>query len=160
MNWAAIGATGEVLGALAVFITLIYLAYQIRQNTRSMDENRQLAITQSQQDWTAMFNQAMISMAESDFIAKIMLEVGTGKVSELNTEEKVRLSYHMTAMAARLDMMFLQYQNGFLPQETYDATFVNSIRTFGPLMVDLNAGLSMRRPSFVKELERIIANDA
>ena len=34
MNWTAIGATGEVLGALAVFLTLIYLAIQIRTSTK------------------------------------------------------------------------------------------------------------------------------
>ena len=36
MNWEAIGAIGEVTGAIAVVITLIYLAVQIRQNTRGI----------------------------------------------------------------------------------------------------------------------------
>jgi hypothetical protein len=36
MNWEAIGAIGENVGALAVFLTLIYLAIQIRQNTRAV----------------------------------------------------------------------------------------------------------------------------
>ena len=36
MNWEAIGATGEVVGAVAVFATLVYLAIQIRQNTASL----------------------------------------------------------------------------------------------------------------------------
>ena len=34
MNWDAIGAIGETLGAIAVVVTLIYLAAQIRQNSR------------------------------------------------------------------------------------------------------------------------------
>lgn len=34
MNWEAIGAVGEIVGALAVVATLIYVAIQIRQNTR------------------------------------------------------------------------------------------------------------------------------
>ena len=33
VNWEAIGAVGEMLGALGVIVTLIYLATQIRQNT-------------------------------------------------------------------------------------------------------------------------------
>ena len=36
MNWEAIGAVGEVLGALGVIATLSYLAVQIRQNTRTV----------------------------------------------------------------------------------------------------------------------------
>ena len=34
MNWEALGATGEVLGAAGVIITLVYLSLQVRQNTR------------------------------------------------------------------------------------------------------------------------------
>ncbi len=33
MNWDVLGAIGEIIGAVAVFATLVYLAVQIRQNT-------------------------------------------------------------------------------------------------------------------------------
>ncbi len=36
MNWDAIGAIGEVLGALGVIATLIYLTTQLRLNTNAM----------------------------------------------------------------------------------------------------------------------------
>lgn len=36
MNWEAIGAIGEIIGASAVIATLVYLAIQIRQNTRAV----------------------------------------------------------------------------------------------------------------------------
>ena len=35
MNWEAIGAVGELVGAFAVVVTLLYLAAQIRQNNAS-----------------------------------------------------------------------------------------------------------------------------
>ena len=47
MNWEAIGATGEVVGAVAVFATLVYLAIQIRQNTASLKASSHHAITDS-----------------------------------------------------------------------------------------------------------------
>ena len=34
MNWDAIGAVGEILGAAALFASLIYLALQIRIQNR------------------------------------------------------------------------------------------------------------------------------
>ena len=34
MNWEAIGAVGEIVGAAAVVLTLFYLAIQVRHNTR------------------------------------------------------------------------------------------------------------------------------
>ena len=33
MNWLALGAVAESIGAAAIFISLIYVAIQIRQNT-------------------------------------------------------------------------------------------------------------------------------
>lgn len=36
MNWEAIGAVGEVGGAIGVIVTLIYLAGQLRQNTKAL----------------------------------------------------------------------------------------------------------------------------
>ena len=42
MNWEAIGAIGEVVGAIAVVTTLIILLIQVRQNTQSMIEANRL----------------------------------------------------------------------------------------------------------------------
>jgi len=50
MNWQAIGAIGEIVGAVAVVATLLYLARDIRQNSRS------LAIS-ALRDTTANWNQ-------------------------------------------------------------------------------------------------------
>jgi hypothetical protein len=38
MNWEAIGTVAEVVGAVAVVVSLVYLAAQIRQNTRQVEE--------------------------------------------------------------------------------------------------------------------------
>ena len=35
MNWDAIGAVGELVGATAVVVSLVYVAVQIRQNTKA-----------------------------------------------------------------------------------------------------------------------------
>ena len=38
MNWEAVGAIGEIVGAIAVVLSLVYLAAQIRQNTKLVEE--------------------------------------------------------------------------------------------------------------------------
>lgn len=45
MNWEAIGAIGEIVGAIAVLVTLIYLAMQVRQSsdTQRAQTHQQLA---------------------------------------------------------------------------------------------------------------------
>jgi hypothetical protein len=36
MNWEAVGAVGEIIGAVAVIVSIIYLALQVRQNTGAL----------------------------------------------------------------------------------------------------------------------------
>ena len=47
MNWDAIGAIGQVIGSVAVLVTLVYLAIQVRhaqeQSKRAIDETRHMA---------------------------------------------------------------------------------------------------------------------
>jgi len=50
MNWDAISAIGEILGAIAVVATLGYLAVQIRQNTTALSVSSFHASTQFA-DW-------------------------------------------------------------------------------------------------------------
>ena len=42
MNWEAVGALGEVVGAAAVVLTLVFLAIQLRQNTQATRESNRL----------------------------------------------------------------------------------------------------------------------
>ncbi len=51
MNWEAIGAVGEALGAIAVIVTLIYLAIQTRKTGKVM---RATAIWDSQISFVAI----------------------------------------------------------------------------------------------------------
>jgi len=45
MNWEALGAIAELLGAVAVIVTLLYLSLQIRQASRATDANTELSFT-------------------------------------------------------------------------------------------------------------------
>ena len=68
MNWDAIGAIGEIVGALAVVVTLFYLATQIRQNARytlaSIREQRTASSQQTAFKW----------IDESALLVKVMAD--------------------------------------------------------------------------------------
>jgi hypothetical protein len=51
MNWEAIGAVGEIVGAIAVIATLAYLAIQVRQNTNSVQGAAELEASKQFTDW-------------------------------------------------------------------------------------------------------------
>ena len=71
MNWDAIGAIGEVVGALAVLITLIYLANQIRQSNR-------IGVTASEAQFRQMaqsVNRSIMELPDDDpFLAQLLIE--------------------------------------------------------------------------------------
>jgi hypothetical protein len=48
VNWEAIGAVGEILGAVAVLVTLAYLAVQVRQNTAQQKREELVSIQHGQ----------------------------------------------------------------------------------------------------------------
>jgi hypothetical protein len=50
MTWEAIGAIGEAAGAAGVIATLIYVAVQIRQNTRSVEAATYQSVAESLAD--------------------------------------------------------------------------------------------------------------
>ena len=50
MNWEAISAVSEIVGAIAVVISLIYVATQIHQNTRMMRSAAKQSLTETTQN--------------------------------------------------------------------------------------------------------------
>ena len=52
MNWDAIGAGAELLGALGVILTLIYLARQIRHNSQQLKGSSTVAVHEFQESLT------------------------------------------------------------------------------------------------------------
>lgn len=51
MNWEAIGAIAEVIGAVAVVASVIYLAFQVRENTRLSAEQTVATAIDAFIDW-------------------------------------------------------------------------------------------------------------
>ena len=48
MNLDALGNLGDFIGGIGVLATLIYLAYQIRQNTASVQQSNRIAIANTE----------------------------------------------------------------------------------------------------------------
>jgi len=55
MNWEAIGAVAEAIGALGVIATLIYLSVQVQQNTKAIKIQTYNAFTNQFREWNSPF---------------------------------------------------------------------------------------------------------
>ena len=110
MNWDAIGAIGEIIGALAVLITLIYLAVQVRQAKHQLDLN-------SAQARAVHMRDLLMPIATDPSLASIMLKAGHPPYGDfgLNSEEAHRFGAWCHAW-----MQIEQGNHYLLPEGAHD----------------------------------------
>jgi hypothetical protein len=84
MNWDAMGAVAETLGALAVFITLAYLAVQVRSAKDAIRLSTRQAASTHQLDVMAMANQMHQSiLANRDYASLLVKLKGDEPLNEI-----------------------------------------------------------------------------
>ena len=161
MTLMELGALGEFVGAIAVVVTLAYLAIQIRQNTRAMQEGRRLALAQTYQMRADALQEMLVHAAESEHIAPIIAKLADAGYPEdvhslhrLTPDERGRFRLWQIAQQTHWDNMFYQYQQGFLEEEYYRDEFRVRVKRLGPIWRAL--GLTATRQSFAEEIERLL----
>ena len=89
MNWEAIGAFAEAVGAIAVLVTLVYLSIQLRQNTKAIERSTQRGVFDDANNW-------MYKIIESPEVAELYL---AGMKEELSsTGDRLRFSLLLNAL--------------------------------------------------------------
>ena len=107
MNWEAIAAVGQIIGALAVLITLIYLAVQIRQNTAAV-------ATATYESTMAGFNDINVVVASHPELASL-LDRGCQSPDSLNAVEVVQFNFLLRCYANQWWKLFMLHERGSLP---------------------------------------------
>ena len=104
MNWDVITGSSEALGAIAVLITLIYLARQIRQNTEEVRSANYHSVTDS-------FNELNLTVAGNPGLARVV-RLGNEANEKLSEDEKTQYSFTMHAVFRIMDVIKFQSQHG------------------------------------------------
>ena len=107
MNWEAITAVGELVGAAAVLITLIYLAVQIRQNTEAV-------ATSTYESVMTGFNEINVVVASHPGLASV-LDRGCQNPSSLDAEAVVQFNFLLRCSANQWWKLFKLHERGSLP---------------------------------------------
>jgi hypothetical protein len=110
MNWEALGAISEFLGAIAVVVSLIYVAAQIRQNSRET----KLLRTQS---LISANTQVNVLMADNAELAHITQE-GFLDYNGLSVDEQWRFGCLVFFVLNQYDFAYHQFVGGQL-EETF-----------------------------------------
>ena len=164
MTIMELGALGELLGAIGVIITLIYLAVQIKQNTHSMNENKRLALAQTYQMRADALQGMLVEAASSPTLGPLIVKLtklgyptDLSSLNRISEEERGIFKQWQIAQHTHWDNMFYQYQQGFIDPEYYESEFRVRVRRLAPVWKEL--GLVGGRPSFKNEVESILRDN-
>ena len=120
MNWEAVGAIGEILGAVAVVVTLGYVAIQIRQNTATLNSTARQSLVDNDR------HSLLAVLEHPDLIEKL------GKGEELSSSDQIRYTAIWILDLRNREIEFLQYKAGVLDEaawRSYQQTLHYSLGT-------------------------------
>ena len=114
-KWALLA---EILGGIAVVLTLIFVGYQIQQSNEQAALNTSaLRLTAYQQlvDGISEFNIQTLQNADLRAV-RIKLEAGTS-IDELNPEEDQIINAFLYLAYRNGDLAYMQYRQGIIDEE-------------------------------------------
>jgi len=98
MNWEAVSAIAEIVGATAVIVTLIYLAVQIRQNSHMIERNSEATRVTADDAVVANFNQWREMIITNPDISDLFIR-GLEDLSTLDANERHRFNHILATFA-------------------------------------------------------------
>ena len=111
MNWDAIGAIGEIIAALAVVSSLLYLATQLRHSAREAQASNRNAMAQ-------MTTNLMLEIA-SDKELSVIFRKGQISIDDLDADETFRFDSLLYAVFESLEATFSNWRRGALTDEDW-----------------------------------------
>ena len=113
MNWDAIGAIGEVIGAIGVIATLLYLSAQIRQNTKAVQTGSHHGVTDS-------FNQLNAKIAEDERLARLF-RLGLAEYDQLDPDDKISAAHLFLSYMRIFEVLYFQREAGTVEEKLFEA---------------------------------------
>ena len=115
MNWEAIGAVAELTGAVGVIASLVYLATQIRQNTRSLRAT-------AYRDMVDMLVSSTEFVSSDKGLTRVLMK-GLGDLDSLEgAEEHYQFSAILGRTVRNLDIARNMHDEGLLDASYYQST--------------------------------------
>ena len=112
MNWEMLSAIGQVVAAIGVIPSLIYLAVQIREQNK---ERRRAGINILTAQWSDLVKSAQ----ESREFAALFLQ-GVRCFHDLDAPDKLRFTAFFTRFTRNCEGMFIYYRDGALEKALWD----------------------------------------
>ena len=111
MQWDAIGAVAELLGALGVIASLFYVASQIRRNSSALEASTNQAVSDSTQ-------QRLLAPAQNPSLAAALAN-SRSNFDELTPTENVQVTFFDRATFRGIQNVFFQHRQGLLSEDAW-----------------------------------------
>jgi hypothetical protein len=122
MSLEDLGNIGEFIAALAVVVSLIYLAVQIRQNTRSVRASTYQVAVGSISDWSRE-----VSL---DSNAPRIFSVGCIDPDQLTADERLQLYFQLVSLFRNYENLFYQHHQGMIEDSAWVGWAYHMVRTY------------------------------
>ena len=113
MNWEAIGALGEIIGAIAVVSTLWYLAAQMKTNTS--------AVNQAARQATLLGRSESTRWVAGDPELNKLLWNGAANPEQLSEDELQRFVLIVAGIIRPVELAFIDYQEGRMSSALWES---------------------------------------
>ena len=122
MNWEALGAVGEIIGAIAILVTLYYLAKQIKIQHRELERSNnhvraQLAI-EINRTFVENFDPLM---RDKDFVPIVHKGINDQPLDEI---ERTQFAQYVNRWVALLESLITVERSDVLFSDDYDFDFL------------------------------------
>ncbi len=121
MNLLELGALGDLIGGVAVILTLLYLAVQVRQNTISLQ-------TSAYQQWVALHGQTFAGLQDKE-LSDIVLQ---GCIDSRNLSEDTYIRF-MTWVRQYMYMQqgqYYLYVKGVIDKDIWDSNLADLVGVY------------------------------
>ena len=122
MTLNELGSLGEFISGLAVVVTLIYLALQIRHNTRAVRSSMHHDMIES----TLRIAE---SMSDNPDVGRIVLKANED-YDNLTREEFIRFEGYAERVFSNFESVFYSYRNSMIEQdlwESWEASYLSDL---------------------------------
>ncbi len=124
MNWSALAAIAELVAALGVIVSLVYLGAQIRHGSLQVAEQGRSQRLVALADVAQRFTEFRKSIAGDGELASIWLR-GRRDLQALDEAERVRFDYLAAEMFWAYAMLFLYREEDRLAESLFESSVPN-----------------------------------
>ena len=158
MNWEAIGAIGDFVGGLAVVLTLVYIAFQVRQSSKQIDQHARALAASTYYASGEGFSKWWALVIQDEAVASLWQRGIAGEV--LDSTDKLRFSSMAMMLFTSLENNFHQLQLGSISRNTLELAkpqWVRFLISPGGSAWWKRQGRGTFTPELVEAIEALIA---